>query len=231
MPKKYTNKKTYKKKPYKKNYKKKYYKKYNKLSILTCPSAIPDKMRVKMSFATSGSWIITGISSQQTIVATQNNPFGTAVQPQAWDQWANMYLKWRPLAMAIKTRTGVLDNNSLNPGTNLRAWWSQYASAPGSDLAIIQNRFTKIKELTNQTGWITIKTYSKLHNVHGLTRKQWYNNENTSADVTSSPVTVTRYYINWNCPYWTTGNNFTIGYEIIGDMWVEFFSPRILVDA
>lgn len=133
--------------------------------------------------------------------------------------------------MGLKIRTGVLDNNALNPGTNFRGYWSQYATAAGSDLAIIQNRYTKIRNLTNQTGWLTFKTYSKLNNVWGLTRRQWLEDPSTAADVTANPSRVTRYYMNWNSPYWTTGNNFNIGYEIVGDIYIEFFSARILVDA
>lgn len=204
---------------------------YKRQQILYCPTAIPDRMRVKLTFATSGQHVITSVSAPTVIVATQYNPFGTAVNAQAWDQWASMYLSWRPLGMALRIRTGVLDNNALNPGANFRGYWSQYGSALGNDLAIIQNRYTKILELTNQSGWKTIKTYSKLNNVWGFTRQQWMTDPNTLADVTASPGRVTRYYMVWNCPYWTTSNNFNIGYEIIGAMYVEFSSPRILQDG
>lgn len=199
--------------------------------VLYCPSACPDKMRVKLSFATAGTHIVSGISSPQVIIATQHNPFGTAVEPQGWDQWGNMYLSWRPLGMALKIRVGVLDNNLLNAGCNVRGYWSQYSSPPGSDLAIIQNRYTKILELTPQSGWKMIKTYSKLHNVWGLTRRQWMCSENTYGATNSDPPFVTRYFFHCNCPYWTAGNNFNIGYEIVGDMYVEFFNPRIMVDG
>lgn len=201
------------------------------MQLLKCPTVLPDKYICKLSFATAGTFITTGVMSHQVIVATQTSPWGTSVNPQGWDQLANMYLRWRPLGMSLKTTFGIVTHGITLASCNYRGYWSQYSTAVGSDLAIIQNRFTKTKDITTQDGFVTVSTYSPLHDVWGMTKEQWINDENTQASVDSNPFRVTRYYMNFNCPDWETGGNYRIRYEILGDMYVEFYGARILVDA
>lgn len=133
--------------------------------------------------------------------------------------------------MSITTHVGVQPTASTNSFVMMRGYWSQYATAAGSDLAIIQNRFTKTAYATSETGFITMTTSSRLHDVWGMTQNEWMSDDTTQADVTANPSKVTRYYLHFNCPAWTTGNNFTIRYEIRGSMDVEFSCARILLDA
>lgn len=199
--------------------------------MLKTPTSMPDKMRVQLSFATSGLRIITGVSAPQVWVATLNQPFGHAVNPQGWDQWANMYLKWRPVGMSLTLAVGIPASTATGALCMVRGYWSQYATGAGSDLAVIQNRFTKCEYVTNQSGFTTMKTSSRLHNVWGMSEQEWLTDDGTIADVTANPDKVTRYYYTFNCPDWTTGNDFTVRYEIRGTMDIEFSSARILLDA
>lgn len=199
--------------------------------MVKIPTSLPDKMRVSLTFATSGVQVISGVSAPQIIVATQTGPFGSATNPQGWDQWANMYLKWRPVGMSLTMAVGIPASTATGALCMIRGYWSQYATSAGSDLAIIQNRFTKCEYLTNQSGFITMKTRSKLHDVWGMTEQEWLTDDGTIADVTANPAKTTRYFYTFNCPDWTTGNNFNVRFEIRGTMDVEFSNARILLDA
>ena len=133
--------------------------------------------------------------------------------------------------MSITTNVFIDPTNSVGAFVMMRGYWSQYATAAGSDLAIIQNRFTKTAHATKDSGIITMSTSSKLYDVWGMTQSEWMSDDTTQADVTANPSKITRYYLHYNCPGWQSGNNFNVRYEIRGSMDVEFSCARILLDA
>lgn len=197
--------------------------------LLTCPTLMPDKYRCRLSFATSGVSVMTGPGTPIVIVATQTSPFGSSVQPQGWDQLTAMYLKWRPLAMSLRITTGILTTNAANAAVLVRGYWSPYITPLGSDLAVIQNRYTKTVPVTVNNGYQTLTTKSNLRNIWGMSEREWMDDDTTIADVTAQPEKITRYFIHFVVP--TTSNAFNYQYDIIGDMDVEFSNPRILLDA
>ena len=133
--------------------------------------------------------------------------------------------------MSLTMNVGVEPTTSIGAFVMMRGYWSQYATGAGSDLAIIQNRFTKTAYASEAQGFVSMTTSSRLHDVWGMTQTEWMSDDTTQSDVTTNPSKVTRYYYNFNCPGWTTGNNFNVRYEIRGSMEIEFSSARILLDA
>ena len=202
-----------------------------KTSIVKVPTSLPEKIRVRLTFATSGLFAVTSTAPQSLIVATQINPFGSAVNAQGWDQWANMYLKWRPVGMTLTLNAGIPSVASAGTTCLMRGYWSQYATPIGSDLGMIQNRYTKTLYISEQTGFASMTTSSRLYDVWGMTQSEWMNDDTTQADVTANPSKITRYYYHFNTPDWLTPNNYTIRYECRGSMEIEFSCARILMDA
>lgn len=198
--------------------------------LLKCPTSFPDKYQCKLTFATSGVVAITAAGTTILGFHTQRAPIiGGTAQMQGWDQLANMYLNWRPLAMGIRINGGLVSNNANNASVTMRGYWSQYSSYLGNDLMVIQNRFTKSVPITQNSGYGVLQSYSNLRNVHGMSKQEWFSDDSTIAAIDAEPVKVTRYWIHVVAP--ALSSDCTFQYDLLGEMWIEFSSPRILVDA
>lgn len=194
--------------------------------ILKCPTIFPDRYRCTLRFSEMG----TKLSSQTTLVwavQTQSNPLGSSIQMQGWDQMQALYLAWRPLAMRVRITAGIGQDHNRNI-LMLRGYWSQYATPLGSDLAVIQNRFTKTMNLTKMDGFKTMSSASNLRNVWGMSEEEWMTNNTTRAAIDTHPLRRTTYYIHVRYPPHI--DNFYWDYEITGEMDIEFSDPRILMD-
>lgn len=212
-------------------------KKYQRVSskILKCPTAFPDKMRVKLSFGTAiAVTTIGGAVTQQYRVMACASPlsstgYSSALQPQGFDQWASMYFNYRPLAMAVKHTFGITNEVTGIQCVYMRGYWSNTSSGFANDAAVIQNRYTKTRYINADSNFQTIKSYSNLHTILGDSRYQWYNDDNSSALVTANPVNLVSYFLHITT---ITGSIVLNGQlETQGDLWVEFFNPRPLLDA
>lgn len=233
MKKKVTKKRTYKKRLTKRTGTK--YNKYSKYRILYSPTAIPDKMRVKLSFGTAQAvTTIGGAVSQAFKVMAVASPFqstgySSAIQPQGFDQWANMYLTYRPLAMAVKHNFGITSEATGIQCVYMRGYWSSAGSPLASDVQIINNRYTKTRYLNADSSFKQIKSYSNLRNVVGASKVQWMTNPDYSALVTASPPIAISYYMHITTISGSIALNGQL--ETQGDIWLEFSNPRHLVDS
>lgn len=203
--------------------------------LLYCPTAIPDKMRVKLSFANTIAVSTVGGAQAQVYRVIANyqpfstTPFSSSMNPQAWDQWGNMYYRYRPLAMKVTANFGITNETTGIQCIFMRGYWSDLGAGLSSDIQVLQNRYTKNKRLNADTPFQTIKSYSNLSNVTGQTRMQWLTDQDTQAGVTASPIKQVSYWIHLVSTSGTIAMNGHL--EIVGDLWVEFFNPRIMVDA
>lgn len=204
-------------------------------SLLRCPTSFPSRYVCKMSFANAGMTVVNGPGTTLIQVRAANRPFPTSLglQPQGWDQFANLYLRYRPLAMSVKFNFGITAVSTATGadrgnGLIVRGYWSQYKTSIQSDLNVVANRYTKSVSVNRYIGYQTLSSYAALHNIHGMTRQQWMGDEDTEADTTGQPTKETNYFIHLVAPQSTEAFNFT--FDLTGDIWFEFHSPRILVD-
>lgn len=181
-----------------------------------------------MTFATSGVTAVAAAGQLVTRVIANRQPFGTAVNPQGFDQIAALYLNYRPIGMKLKLNIGITTGAATSESLLVRGYWSQYATAIGTDLGVIQNRFTKTMSVNDGSGFKEMSTYSNLRNVVGYTEQQWNSDPNTIAFVTANPVIAVSYFYHFVYPSGTAA--FSYQYDIVGEMEVEFSSPRILLD-
>lgn len=204
-------------------------------SLLRCPTSFPSRYVCKLSFANAGMTVVNGPGTTLIQVRAANRPFPTALglQPQGWDSIAGMYLRYRPLAMSLKMNFGITSVSNTTGadrghGLLVRGYWSQYKTALQSDLSVVANRYTKTVSVNRYVGYQTLSTYAALHNIHGLTRQQWMSDDDTECDTNSQPIRETNYFIHLLAPQSTEPFNFT--FDLTGEIWFEFHSPRILID-
>lgn len=217
--------------PYKK-YKRSNYRKYR---IMYSPTAIPDKMRVKLSFGTAQAVsTIGGAVSQIFRVVACASPFygsgySSALQPQAFDQWANMYFTYRPLAMSVKHNFAITNEATGVQCVYMRGYWSSAGSGLASDTHVINNRYTKTRYLNADSSFKQLKSYSNLRNVVGASRVQWMTNDGYSALVTANPALQVSYFLHITTVSGSIAMNGQL--ETQGEIWYEFSNPRHLIDA
>lgn len=213
---------------------------YNRMNIMKCPSAIPNKMRVKLSFAYSVQTAFTaGGGNIPFRIVAGALPFGLGfgtpnINPQFFDQWAGMYFQYRPLGCSINAHVGVITDAASGVESLLtRSYWSSSGTPFLSDQAILNNRFTTTRYMNPQEGFKTINTYSKLHTACGLSRRQWYDEADTAGSTNPNPGTnparQVSYYIHLVAP--TSSIAMTVTLEVRGFLYVEFFNPVNAIDA
>lgn len=213
----------------------------NRMKIMKCPSAMPNKMKVKLRICSFGNLTITGtaITFQMYGAARPiRDSWGTpipAIDPQGLDQWKEFYSRYRVTRMSYKFTLGRISNDATAGLVRILDNWSNSTTAPGVG-TYYNDRYTKIRHLSSNSGVVSYRKIVRPWVVLGLKYSEWYNDFTTTAE-TKNQTTPSTPSVPGSLPYGyiqlsSPGNlSVVVDYSWVCDLYFELFEPRLLVDV
>lgn len=190
--------------------------------IIRQPSAVPDRLFVKLRYREELSWTqisgLTGVNVYRGNSLFDPDLTGTGGQPYFFDQWAALYDRYRVIGSSIKVNN-MLNNANVYNGlvtvvplntSSVLPTSEEYEESPYA-------RTTMLKA-TNAGGWGKVSHYMSTAKIRGI-RKQAVMDEDSYASLTSTnPGTTWFWHVVNRVPGQSTQSNIqdiTLTYYVI----------------
>lgn len=202
--------------------------------VMRCPTSFPDRMIVKLSFGTAASTLYSVGMATEAVwkIILGCKPFEiptgspSLINPQGWDQWANVYDGYRPLGM--KVRISIRSADNVARAGLICCYWSSTSTPIGTVTGCMQNRYTHSRAIGCDDVF-EHSTYVKPWTILDTTKREYMSSTNFINQSSINPPVPANLFIHLRNT--SSSNNLNLMYTITGTLYTEFRYPKTLLDS